>query len=162
MEHLIHDLRSQAHGGLVEQHHARVAHQRAADGAHLLLAARGVGRLACAPGLEAREVVVDLLQIGGNLALVGARVAAREQVLLDRQVGKAVAPFHDLYHATLDEFGRREVGDLLALQCDAALGDFTAFTLEQIGDGTQRGGLARAIAAQQGHDALVRHLQRRP
>jgi hypothetical protein len=45
LEHLFHDLRRQAHRGLVQQHHARVGHQRAADGAHLLLAARGVGGL---------------------------------------------------------------------------------------------------------------------
>ena len=48
--------------GLVEQHHLRVGHQRAADRAHLLLAARGVGGLRRAPRLQAREVGVDLLQ----------------------------------------------------------------------------------------------------
>jgi hypothetical protein len=111
VEHLFHDLRRQAHGGLVEQHHAGVAHQRAADGAHLLLAARGVGRLAGAPRLEAREVVVDLLQVGRDLALVGAGVAAGQQVFFDGQVGEAVAAFHHLHHAALDQLGGREVLD---------------------------------------------------
>ncbi|MPN31971.1 hypothetical protein SDC9_179446 [bioreactor metagenome] len=124
----------------------------------MLLAARGIGGLAGASGLEAREVVVDLLEIGGNLALVRAGVAARQQVFFNAQVGKAVPAFHDLHHAALDQVGRREVGDLLSLQRDAALGDFTALALEQIGDGAQRCGLARAIAAQQGHDALVGYL----
>jgi hypothetical protein len=62
LEHLLDDLRRQAHAGLVEQHHLRVGHQRAADRAHLLLAARGVGGLRRAPRLQAREVGVDLLQ----------------------------------------------------------------------------------------------------
>src|SRR5256885_11088367 len=35
-----------------------------------------------------------------------------------------------------------------------------ALALEQVGDGAQRRGLARAVAAQNGHDALARHLER--
>jgi hypothetical protein len=52
LEHLLDDLRREAHRRLVEQHHLRVGHQRAADRAHLLLAARGVGRLRAAPRLQ--------------------------------------------------------------------------------------------------------------
>jgi hypothetical protein len=81
----------------------RVGHQRAADGAHLLLAARGVGRLAGAARLQAREVVVDLLQVGDRGLAVLARVGAGEQVLLDGQVGEAVPPLHHLDHAALDQ-----------------------------------------------------------
>jgi phage I-like protein len=64
-------------------------------------------------------------------------------------------PFHHLHHAALDQVGGREVLDALAAQIDRALGHLAAFTLEQVGDGAQRGGLARAVAAQDGDDAAL-------
>ncbi|MPN35483.1 hypothetical protein SDC9_182981 [bioreactor metagenome] len=69
-----------------------------------------------------------------------------------------MAPFHDLHHAALDQVGGREVLDALAVQLDRALGDLAAFTLEQVRDGAQRGGLARAVTAQDGHDAAFGYL----
>ncbi len=69
-------------------------------------------------------------------------------------------PFHHLHHAALHQVGRREVFDALAAQLDRALGDLAALALEQVGDGAQRGGLARAVAAQDGDDAALGHLQR--
>ena len=71
-----------------------------------------------------------------------------------------MAPFHHLHHAALDQIGGGEVLDALAAQIDIALGDLAPFTLEQVGDGAQRGGLAGAIAAQDGDDAALGHLQR--
>jgi len=71
-----------------------------------------------------------------------------------------VATFHDLHHATLDEVGRRKVLDALAMQLDGALGDLATLPLEQVGDGAQRRRLARAVTAQDGHDAAFGHLQR--
>ncbi|KAI1691008.1 hypothetical protein DdX_22163 [Ditylenchus destructor] len=107
VEHLVHDLRCQAHGRLVEQHHGRVGHQRTSDGAHLLFAAGGIAGLRVAARLQAREVRVHLLQrlLHRGLA-VGARVGAGHQVLLDRQVGEAVAAFHHLDQPALDQLGR--------------------------------------------------------
>ena len=72
---------------------------------------------------------------------------------------KAVAAFHDLHHAALHQVGWREVFNPLAMQFNAALGDFSAFAFEQIGNGAQRGGFASAIAAEQSHDAALGHLQ---
>ena len=58
-EHLLHDHRRQAGGRFVEQQQPGLGHQRAADGAHLLLAARhGAGELVAA-FLQAREELVD-------------------------------------------------------------------------------------------------------
>jgi len=67
---------------------------------------------------------------------------------------------YHLHHAALDQIGGREVFNALAPQFDGALGDLAALALEQVGDGAQRGGLAGAVAAQDGHDAALRHLQR--
>ena len=69
-------------------------------------------------------------------------------------------PFHDLYHAALHQVGRRKVLDALAAQFDRALGDFAAFTLEQVGHGAQGGGLAGAVATQDGNDLAVGHVER--
>jgi acyl-CoA reductase-like NAD-dependent aldehyde dehydrogenase len=93
-------------------------------------------------------------------ALLAAGVRAGQQVFLDGEVGEAVAAFHHLHHAALHQVGRGEVLDALAAQLDAALGDLAALALEQVGHGAQRGGLARAVAAQDGHDAAFGHLQR--
>jgi hypothetical protein len=43
--------------------------------------------------------------------------------------------------------------------CDTALGDLTSLALQQVGNCAQGGGLARAIAAQEGHNATLWHLQ---
>ena len=57
LEHLLHHDRRQAGRRLVEQQQFRIRHQRAADRAHLLLAARhGAGHLVAAL-LHAREQV---------------------------------------------------------------------------------------------------------
>jgi hypothetical protein len=89
-----------------------------------------------------------------------AGVGAGHQVFLDGQVGKTMPAFHHLHHATLHQVGRREVFDALAAQLDRALGHLAAFPLEQVGHGSQRGGLARAVATQDRDDATLRHLQR--
>src|SRR3546814_5148091 len=70
-------LRGEAHGGLVEQDHLGPAHESAADGAHLLLAAGGVAGRAAAALLEAREVVVDQHEI----RLAGGASVARKSVV---------------------------------------------------------------------------------
>jgi hypothetical protein len=79
LEDLLDQLRRQAHRRLVEQDGAGPAHQRAADRRHLLLAARGVAGLAGAPQLEAREVVVDLLEVVGDLALAAMDEGAGQE-----------------------------------------------------------------------------------
>ncbi|KAG0766918.1 hypothetical protein G6F22_017741 [Rhizopus arrhizus] len=109
LENLFHDLRGQAHGRFVQQDHVGVGHQRAADGGHLLFAARRIAGLARAALLQAREVLVDAFQRGRGIAAAhAAGVGAGQQVLFDGQVGKAMPAFHHLHDAALDEFGRRQ------------------------------------------------------
>ena len=55
LEHLLHDQRRQAGGRLVHQQQLRLRHQRAADGAHLLLAAGERAGQLLAAVLQARE-----------------------------------------------------------------------------------------------------------
>jgi hypothetical protein len=47
-------------------------------------------------------------------------------------VGEAVAAFHHLHHAALDQLGGRQVLDALAAQLDAALGDLAALPLSRL------------------------------
>ena len=67
-EDLLHDHRREPGRGLVEQQQPGLRHQRAADRAHLLLAARhGAGELAAAL-LQAREQVVDEVEALGGIS----------------------------------------------------------------------------------------------
>ncbi len=50
--------------------------------------------------------------------------------------------------------------DALAAHLDAAFGDFAALGFEQVRDRAQGGGFAGAVAAQEGGDLAVGHLQR--
>ena len=158
-ENLLHDLRRQAHGRLVQQDHVGAGHQRTADGAHLLLAARGIGCLRCAAGFQARKIVVNLLKVGCDFSLVFAGVAAGQQVFLNGQVRKTVPPFHDLHHASLHQVGGGEVFNAFASQLNRALGNRTTLALQQIGDGAQGGGFTRAVAPQNSHNFAIGHLQ---
>ena len=86
-EDLVDDLRREPHRWLVEQHHARVGHQCAADGAHLLLTARGVGRLAATASLEAWKIGVNLVERFGNRRFaVGPRISTGQQVVFNAQM----------------------------------------------------------------------------
>src|SRR5215204_4286021 len=86
LEHLRHDHGREAHGGLVEEHELRAAHERAADGAHLLLTARhGAGELAAAL-LEAREQAVDVVETLGEARPGGRHVGAHLEVRLDGEL----------------------------------------------------------------------------
>src|SRR5690606_23108374 len=116
---LLDELRCEAHGGLVEQHHAWPAHERPADGRHLLLAARDIAGKALAALLETRKITVDQLEVlADRSAAVTARVGTRQQVFLDRQVAEAVAAFHDVDESAPDHGIRRQAVDTRALKLD--------------------------------------------
>src|SRR5207244_10478910 len=91
LEDLLDDLRGKPHRRLVEQDHLRPRHQRAADRAHLLLAARRIAGKGIAALGEAREIAVDLVEVAvdGSMA-VTAGEGAGAQVLLDGEMGEAV------------------------------------------------------------------------
>ena len=68
-------------------------------------------------------------------------------------MAEAVAALHDLDAAAPDQFVRRQRLHLLALENDVAFGDLAALGAQQVGDGLERGGLARAVGAEQRGDA---------
>jgi hypothetical protein len=111
--------------------------------------------------LEAREIVIDLFERGADLATRGlAGERSGQQILFDRQMGKAVTSLHHLADATADELVRRQLVDPLAFEFDRSLGDVAALGREQIRYRLERRRFARAVRAQQGDDAPFRHLQR--
>jgi len=59
LEDLLDDLRREAHRRLVEQDHARTGHERAPEGGHLLLAARGVAGERAAALFQLRKIAVQ-------------------------------------------------------------------------------------------------------
>ena len=67
-QHALHDRRRQAQRGLVEHHQIRRAHQAAADGEHLLLAARQRAGGLRAPLGEHRKQRIDAIEIVRALA----------------------------------------------------------------------------------------------
>ena len=147
-----------AHRRLIQQDQARPGHQRAANGAHLLLAARGVAGLRTPPLAQTREVFIDLVHLatdGG--AAVLARVGAGEQILLNRQVAEAVPAFHHLHAATAHQLVGAEIVHLQPIQDDAAARDFPALGTEQVGDRLQRRALAGAVGTEQRHHATDRN-----
>ena len=144
--HLLDDHRGEALGGLVEQHRLGIAHQRARDGEHLLLAARH-GRGAPAPHLgEVREDREQPLRRPGRAA-VGRRAAPDLQILVDGEVGED-APV--LRHVAEAE-PRDAEGGRPAMSC-AVEAHAPPRSADQAHDGLQRGGLAGAVAAHQRDD----------
>ena len=108
LEDLLHELRRQPHRGLVKQDHLRPRHQRAADGAHLLLAAGDVAGGRAAALLEPRKIGVDEIEIAAHRrAGAAAREGAGQQVLLDREMREAMAALHDLDAAAPHQLVRR-------------------------------------------------------
>ena len=64
-----------------------------------------------------------------------------------------MATFHDLDDATMDEVGRGQRFNALALEFDRAFGHFATLTVQQVADCAQRRRLAGTIAAQERNDA---------
>src|SRR6266545_1301881 len=152
--------RRQPHGRLVQQHELGMGHEGAADGQHLLLAARDVAGLAVATLLEPSEVPVDHLKVALERGTIAPRVGAGQQVLLHRQVLEDVPPFHDLHDPAPDHFGRTELVDRLSLELDAAFRHVSTLGSEQARDGLERGALARAVGPEEGDDAPLGNLDR--
>ena len=161
VEDLGHQLRGQPQGGLVQQHQLGPAHEGAADGQHLLLAAGEVARLDVAAGLQLGEVVVDHLQVAADLA-VATDVGTGNQVLLGGQVLEDAPPLHHLHDAQAHDLGRVAVLYALALELDAALGDLAPLGAQEPRDGLEGGALAGAVGPQEGDDAPLGDLQRHP
>ena len=120
VEDLGHQHRGEAHRRLVEQHQRRPRHQRAADGEHLLLAARDVAGGHRAPVRQAGEIAVDADRGAAvSPARAPARVGAGQEVLLDREVLEDVPALHHLHDALPHHLVRRMAdGSRVALELD--------------------------------------------
>ena len=150
VEDLLHQQRRKTHGGLVQHQHGGVAHQGAAHGQHLLLAAgHGTGQLL--PALfQAGEQLKDFFFVGADGG-GGLRIAAHIQVLLHGHVQEHMAAFRHMGQALLHDLVRADALDALAL-----VQHITRFGVQQAGDGLQGGGFSCTVGTDQGDDlALV-------
>src|ERR1700683_2809805 len=89
---LVADERGEAFGRLVKDEQARIRHQRAADGEHLLLATRKQVRHAARACGEARKQRIDLLERPG-LRRVEPVGGGGDEIFSRREIGKHLAPF---------------------------------------------------------------------
>ena len=119
---------------------------------HLLLAAgQGAGLLPPAL-LQPREEIVRALQVGADLR-VAAGARPEPQVFVGGQLEEGAASLRNVSEATARDFLRRERVDPLAVEADGAGG------LHHRAQRTQRGGLARAVRAQEREDASGLNLE---
>ena len=119
-EDLLHQDRRQAHRGLVEQQQLGPRHQAAADGQHLLLAARKRAAKLVQAFLQAREALEDSLHALADLRRIVTGERAHLQVLLHGQRGEDLAPLRHVNDAAADDLLGRQHRQLLAAQHDAA------------------------------------------
>jgi hypothetical protein len=97
-EDLSHNQRSKAETRLVEKEQARLRHQRAPERQHLAFSARQGGGQLAAPLGEAREALVDLLQIPlHGFAVPPARIGTQNKIVRYGHLGEE---FTALRHRT--------------------------------------------------------------
>src|SRR5262249_51975281 len=129
-EDFLDDERREAERGLVEQDRLGIGHQRPADHHHLLLTAGKITRLQPPALFEPREYVVHPLDAVGDELAVGADMAAGDQVLLDREIGKHAPALEHLDDTALDDLVGRQLVEPLAVEFYRTLGDAAAFGAE--------------------------------
>jgi hypothetical protein len=141
------DDRRQAFAGLVQQQPGRVAHERARDGEHLLLAAGQEAALPVRQLPELREELVDAL----DRPAAGAAAARRDvEVLPYRQLGEDAAVLRHEADAGVRDLVRRAAADAAALPLDAP-----GRSGREPHDAAHRRRLPHAVPAEQA-DALAR------
>ncbi len=121
----------------------------------LLLAAAEVPGLAARHVVQDREEVVD--EFGQVVAGVRAAVQggqAHEEVLVHGEVGEQAAALRDVREAAAGAGVGGVLLDVLAVQADLSGRDGV-----QAGDGAQQGGLADAVAADEGDGFRVAHFE---
>ena len=148
------EARGDAERGFVEHQEFRAAHERAADGEHLLFAAgeRAGGLLEAL--FQAGEEREDVFASLGDGSLVVLQEGAHGEIFGDGEVAKNHAALGDVAESAGDDLVRRQAGDVLAAEGDAA-----AFRADQAGEGVQRGGLARSVAAEERDNRALRNLK---
>src|SRR5260370_1056500 len=152
---LLDDARLDPLGGLVEQQHLGAAHERAAEGEHLLLAAgEGVAALPI-PLPQARKLGQDFLQEG--TAVRAVQVDADEQVLLYGEIGENHPPLGHVAEAPTRALAGRELRQVLAIEADRPRGD-----AQEPDDRLPQRGLADPVAPDDGDDLTRTDDEARP
>ena len=125
-----------------------------------MLAARRIAGLRCAALTKAGKIIIDFFQalIDGGFA-VRARECAGHQVFFNSQMLETVPAFHDLHHATLDQFVRAQRFNFIPVVDDRAFRHLATFGMQKIGNSLQGRRLTCPIGAQNCHNAALRHLK---
>ena len=147
------DERGQAQRRFIQQQQTGLAHQRTANGQHLLLAAGHGARALRRTFLQTRKELEHMLNAIGNLVLV-QKETAHLQVFRHRQVLEDAAAFRRDGNAAAHDVVGGHLGDVLALEHNAA-----AAGTRVAAHGHQQRSLARAIAADQGDDLALIDMQ---
>src|SRR5262249_44198451 len=124
LEDVFHDQWRKAKGGLVQENQPRSSHQRAADGEHLLLAARQVTCKKLTPLLQAWKVSIHVADVLAD-SMSCASVRARQEVFFDAQVREDATALEDVEHPSTHSFSWIEMDYRLTVQLDVAA-DYSA------------------------------------
>jgi hypothetical protein len=135
----LHDDRREPGRGLVEQQQLRPRHQRPADRAHLLLAARKRSSELHAPLPHARKQRIDEFEPLREPAARLRQERAHLEVLLDGEPRKQPPVLGHVRDAVRDHLVRRNAFERAAVHRDAAA------DVDQLRDGSQQRRLARAV-----------------
>src|SRR5262249_15872039 len=149
----LHHERRQPFGGLVEEEDGGVAHERAGDGEHLLLAARQRARALVPALLETREQPEDALPRPCAPPRAAPRLARHLQVLAHGQIREDPAVLRHVADAASGHAKGRQADEILASQQDAA-----GARRSDADDALERRRLAGAVAPEQAHDLALADL----
>jgi len=119
LEHLLDDQGRQAQRGLVQQQGLGPAHHGAADGHHLLLAARQrAGRVVLLLAQDGKQLHHLLQRLLAGTGVAAVHIGAQLQVAQHRHLGEQLASFGALHHAGLHDGRRLAPGQLLPVPDD--------------------------------------------
>jgi hypothetical protein len=158
IEDLGHDVGREPERRFVQREQLRAAHQRAADGDHLLLAARQVARDLMAPVFELGKQVIDMFASIVQPRL-GPPMTTDDEVLVHRHRREQAASFGHLHQAHADHTIGREVFDRDAAEADLALFDDTVFRVEHTRRGLEHGRLAGPVGSEQSDDLARKDIE---
>jgi hypothetical protein len=152
------ELRCETERRLVEHEQSRPGGQRPADGQHLLLTAgQQQAALATAAG-QLRKQVVHALERDPVPAPAGGR-RRQAQVLLDGEGAEDSPSLRNLHDAAAERLLRPVPAQRLVVEPDLPAGDPAAVPAQVLAHRAQQGGLAGAVAADEGDDGVLRHGQ---
>jgi hypothetical protein len=149
--HLLNEERGEALGRLVEEEQARAHAEDAGDGEHLLLAAGELRAALAAAVFEAWEHGVDTVEA----PRLRADGRGEEEVLFDGEASVDATVVRNVAEATAGALVGREAGDVGTLEENLA-----ASLLVEAHEGAQGGGLAGAVAADEGDDLALVDVER--